>query len=141
MIRLLVIDDHPSTATGLAALLDRETDIDIIGVAGDVEAALRLAGELNPSVVLCDVQLQGEPGGFEVLRGLRDRPDPPAVVLPEDRTLHWGRVAHLGTPGRPKRTRRVNRRLRPERAGPCGRPVRRGRTDRQKSEDPRGRIG
>ncbi len=80
-MRLLVIDDHPSTATGLAALLDRETDIDIVGVAGDVEEALRLAGELQPSVVLCDVQLQGEPGGFEILRGLRDRPDRPAVVL------------------------------------------------------------
>ncbi len=80
-MRLLVIDDHPSTATGLAALLGRETDIEVVGIAGDVEEALRLSGELKPSVVLCDVQLQGGPGGFEILRGLRDRPDPPAVVL------------------------------------------------------------
>jgi DNA-binding NarL/FixJ family response regulator len=50
-------------------------------VAGDVEEALRLSGELSPSLLLCDVQLQGEPGGFEILRRLRDRPDPPAVVL------------------------------------------------------------
>ncbi len=81
MMRLLVVDDHPSTATGLAALLGRETDIEVVGVAGDVEQAIRLAGELSPSVVLCDVQLQGEAGGFEILRQLRDRPDRPAVVL------------------------------------------------------------
>jgi DNA-binding NarL/FixJ family response regulator len=101
VIRLLVIDDHPSTATGLAALLDRETDIDIIGVAGDVEEALRLAGELNPSVVLCDVQLQGEPGGFEILRGLRDGPDPPAVVLFSsfDYPVFHQRALELGAAG------------------------------------------
>jgi DNA-binding NarL/FixJ family response regulator len=74
-------DEGLPTAKDLAALLDQETDIEVVGVAGDVKEALRRAGELCPSVVLCDVQLQGEAGGFEILRRLRDRPGPPAVVL------------------------------------------------------------
>lgn len=81
MIRVLIVDDHPSTAMGLAALLQREPDIEVVGVAGDVDESLQLAAQLAPSLVLCDVQLQGEAGGFEILRRLRDRPDPPAVVL------------------------------------------------------------
>ncbi len=110
MIRLLVIDDHPSTATGLAALLDRETDIDIIGVAGDVEEALRLAGELNPSVVLCDVQLQGEAGGFEILRRVRDRPGRPAVVLFSsfDYPVFHQRALELGAAGYLSKTASVS---------------------------------
>jgi DNA-binding NarL/FixJ family response regulator len=81
VIRVLIVDDHPSTAMGLAALLQREPDIEAVGVAGDVDESLQLAAQLAPSLVLCDVQLQGEAGGFEILRRLRDRPDPPAVVL------------------------------------------------------------
>ena len=81
MIRVLIVDDHPSTAMGLAALLQREPDIEVVGVAGDVDESLQLAAQLAPSLVLCDVQLQGEAGGFEILRRVRDRPDPPAVVI------------------------------------------------------------
>ena len=66
---------------GLAALLQREPDIEVVGVAGDVDESLQLAAQLAPSLVLCDVQLQGEAGGFEILRRVRDRPDPPAVVI------------------------------------------------------------
>jgi len=81
VIRVLIVDDHPSTAMGLAALLQREPDIEVVGVAGDVDESLQLAAQLAPSLVLCDVQLQGEAGGFEILRRVRDRPDPPAVVI------------------------------------------------------------
>lgn len=100
-MRLLIIDDHPSTARGLAALLQREADIEDVGVAGDVEEALRLVALLAPSVVLCDVQLQGEPGGFEIVRRLRDVPGRPAVLLFSsfDYPVFHQRALELGAAG------------------------------------------
>jgi DNA-binding NarL/FixJ family response regulator len=68
MIRVLIVDDHPVTAMGLGELLGREPDLDVVGVAGDVNEALRLVGELAPTILLCDIQLQDQPGGFEILR-------------------------------------------------------------------------
>ena len=101
-MRLLIVDDHPSTATGLAAVLGRETDIEVVGVAGDVEEALQLVAELAPSMLLCDVQLQGEPGGFEILRRVRDLPGRPAVVLFSsfDYPAFHQRALELGAAGR-----------------------------------------
>lgn len=71
MITILIVDDHPSTAHGLAALLDRQPDLEVLGVAGAVEEALRLVGERRPDIVVCDIELNGAPGGFEIARHLR----------------------------------------------------------------------
>jgi len=70
MIRVAIVDDHPSTAAGLAELLGREDDIEVVGLAEDVEQAVAMLRRVDPDVVLCDIQLQGEAGGFEVLRRL-----------------------------------------------------------------------
>jgi DNA-binding NarL/FixJ family response regulator len=80
MRRVLIVDDHPATAIGLGELLGREPDLEVVGVAGNVERALQLAGELAPAVVLCDIQLKDEPGGFEIVRRLV-REDGPRVIL------------------------------------------------------------
>lgn len=80
MITVLVVDDHPSTAHGLAALLDRQSDLEVLGVAGAVEEALRIVGELRPDVVVCDIELNGAPGGFEIARRLQGEPGT-AVLL------------------------------------------------------------
>ncbi len=80
MIKVLVVDDHPSTAHGLAALLDRQADLEALGVAGSVDEALQLAGEVRPDVVMCDIELNGAPGGFEIARRLQSGAGP-AVLL------------------------------------------------------------
>ena len=80
MIKVLVVDDHPSTAHGLAALLDRQADLEVLGVAGAVEEALRLVSERRPDVVVCDIDLNGAPGGFEIARRLQEGSGP-AVLL------------------------------------------------------------
>ncbi len=69
---------------GLCMLLRLEPDLEIVGEADDGHAALALAAELHPDVLLADVSMPG-PGGVELARQLRDvLPDVHVVVL----TMH-----------------------------------------------------
>ncbi len=61
-IRVLLVDDHTILRQGIKALMEREPDIAIIGEAGDGLEAVRLARQLQPDVVVMDVQLPGLPG-------------------------------------------------------------------------------
>ena len=56
-IRLLVVDDHDLFRTGLAALLASEPDIEIVAQASGGRAAILLARELKPHVVLMDLRM------------------------------------------------------------------------------------
>lgn len=74
LIRLAIVDDHPATAEGLAALLSSEAGIEVVGTAGDVSGARRLIETRRPDVILCDIELAGG-RGFELLEGpVADRP-------------------------------------------------------------------
>ncbi len=56
-IRVLIVDDIPETRDHLTKLLGFESDIDVVGAAGSGEEALRLAVELNPDIVLMDINM------------------------------------------------------------------------------------
>jgi len=56
-IRVLVADDHEMMREGLAVLLRREPDIELVGGAFDGEVAVELARELRPDVVVMDVTM------------------------------------------------------------------------------------
>jgi CheY-like chemotaxis protein len=77
---VLIVDDHPSFRSVARLLLESE-GYDVVGEAPDGEAALRLAGELSPDVVLLDLNMPGI-DGFEVARRL---PAGPAIVLVSSR--------------------------------------------------------
>ena len=62
MIRVLVVDDHPLFRDGLTALLETLPDVVVVGDAGDGEAAVSKAVELQPEVILMDLNLPGTPG-------------------------------------------------------------------------------
>jgi DNA-binding NarL/FixJ family response regulator len=78
--RVLLVDDHPLTREGLAALLGGH-GFDVVGQAGDGRDAIDLARELQPDVILLDLSMP-ELDGLEALPRLRtEAPDCEVVVL------------------------------------------------------------
>jgi DNA-binding NarL/FixJ family response regulator/signal transduction histidine kinase len=61
-IKVLIVDDHPVVRRGLRVLLEVQDGIEVAGEAGDGAAALALAAELSPDVVLLDLKLPGMDG-------------------------------------------------------------------------------
>lgn len=79
MTRLLLADDHPMIRAALEVLL-RDTDFEIVGMAGSGEATLQSVEELKPDLLLLDVQMPGGTG-IDVLRRLRAAKSQLPVIL------------------------------------------------------------
>ncbi|HEY8600533.1 MAG TPA: response regulator transcription factor [Thermomicrobiales bacterium] len=57
MITILLVDDQPVMRSGLRMRLELEPDMEVIGEAGDGAAALALARETHPQVVIMDIEM------------------------------------------------------------------------------------
>jgi len=57
-ISIVIADDHPIFRDGLRRLLDAESDLHVVGVAGDGHEALALARSLKPDVMLLDLSMR-----------------------------------------------------------------------------------
>src|SRR5919108_5283648 len=62
MIKVLIVDDIPETRDHLSRLLGMEREIDVVGVAGSGEDAIRLAMDLRPDVIIMDINMPGMDG-------------------------------------------------------------------------------
>ena len=77
--RILIVDDHAGFR-GFARALLAECGFDVVGEAADAASALLAARELEPDIVLLDIQLPDR-DGFVVAHALNEQPHPPQVVL------------------------------------------------------------
>jgi DNA-binding NarL/FixJ family response regulator len=57
IIRVLLVDDQVLFRQGLASLLGLETDLEVVGQAGDGQAAILLANQFQPDVILMDIRM------------------------------------------------------------------------------------
>jgi DNA-binding NarL/FixJ family response regulator len=69
-IRVIVADDHHCVREGLVALLERESDIEVVAQARDGMELVRLAREWSPDVLLVDLFMPCM-NGLEAIRRLR----------------------------------------------------------------------
>lgn len=69
-IRIVLADDQAMLRGALAALLDLEPDMRVVGVAGDGDEALRIVEAERPDVCLMDIQMPGR-DGIEATRAIR----------------------------------------------------------------------
>ena len=80
-IRVLLIDDHPVVRAGLRALLETESDLEVVGEADGGIPAISLARKLRPNIVLTDLLLP-DVGGVAVTQIIRaELPDTQVVIL------------------------------------------------------------
>lgn len=68
-IRLVIADDHRLFRDGVKKLLELESDIDVIGEAGDGEEALKVVREKEPDVLLFDINMP-KIDGIQLVREL-----------------------------------------------------------------------
>jgi pilus assembly protein CpaE len=62
VIKVLIVDDIPETRDHLSRLLGLERDLDVAGVAGTGEEAIKVAMELRPDVIVMDINMPGMDG-------------------------------------------------------------------------------
>lgn len=79
-IRVLVVDDHPIVRGGIAALVDDEPGLELVGEAPDGETAVRIAPAVRPDVVLMDLRMPGM-GGAAATAELLEAEAPPRVLI------------------------------------------------------------
>ena len=80
-ISVVLADDHVLVRKGIRAMLESDTEIDVIGEAGNGAEALQVAGSLKPNILILDIRMP-EMTGLEAAAKLNDyAPNTKAVIL------------------------------------------------------------
>ncbi|MBT4520424.1 MAG: two-component system response regulator NarL [Halieaceae bacterium] len=79
MTRILIVDDHPLMRQGIRQLLELQAELEIVGEAASGEEALEVVEELDPDMILLDLNMKGM-SGIATLATMRER-DVNACIL------------------------------------------------------------
>ncbi len=83
-IRILLVDDHPLLRQGIRKVLEFEPEMKVVGEAGTGEEALKLARNLQPLIIIMDINLP-DISGIETTRLIKtELPDTKVLAL----TIH-----------------------------------------------------
>lgn len=99
-IRLLIADDQAIIRRGIVAILQHESDIEVLGEAADAGEALEKAVALRPNLVLMEIMLPGG-DGIATTRAIRERcPETQVLILTSnDRADVFQKAAGAGALG------------------------------------------
>ena len=81
LIRILSVDDHPLLRSGIAALVDTQPDMRMVGEASNGNEAVQLHRQLNPDVTLMDLQMPGMSGLDAIISIRTEQPSARIIVL------------------------------------------------------------
>lgn len=80
-IRILIADDHLIVRMGLSLLISRQKDMTLVGEAENGEAAMRLAAETRPDVIIMDIRMPILDGTMATRKILTARPETRILIL------------------------------------------------------------
>ncbi|HKB89194.1 MAG TPA: response regulator transcription factor [Opitutaceae bacterium] len=98
--RIVLVDDHPVTRQGVAALIDQEPSLCVCGEADNAPAALSLIQKLSPDLAIIDISLKTT-NGIELTKSIRaTAPTLPVLVMSmHDEGLYAERAVRAGAQG------------------------------------------
>ena len=92
-ITVLLVDDHSLVRRGFRRMLEDESDMDVVGEAGDGEESIKIAKKLHPRVVVMDCALPGINGLEATRRIIEESPDTAVLMLSMHSENTWVRQA------------------------------------------------
>lgn len=79
--RVLIVEDHQVVAEGLAALINAQEDMSVVGHAGSVADSVARAAELRPDLVMIDFRLTDGTGADAAMAIRQIRPEAKLIFL------------------------------------------------------------
>lgn len=108
-VRVMLVDDHAVVREGYRRLLEHESDIEVVGEAGNAAQACERALALSPDVVVMDIALPGNSGIEAMRRMLSDRPQLRVLIFSmhddaifSTRALQGGALGYLSKASAPE---------------------------------------
>lgn len=80
-IRVLCVDDHRIVRDGIALIIGRQPDMEVVGAASSGEQAVEMFQRLQPDITLMDLQLGSMSGVMAIREILRGQPEGRIIVL------------------------------------------------------------